>query len=182
MTVLLRQRGETENGNGLVPVNLTWNFSRTGKLMKTTRPIARREFIQTTARVVAAAAAGPALLSPLARAAEKSVPTKMIGLQAGSVSFTDEGVDQVLDLFQEQGAINTIFLTTFTYGRGLGGRQVPGQPFPDHGKRESDEKMFHGGNYATPHAQYYKNTGAASLLADEYKFGRTYSVAIHWNF
>ena len=32
------------------------------------------------------------------------------------------------------------------------------------------------------YAQYYKNTGAASLLADEYKFGRTYSVSIHWNF
>jgi iron complex outermembrane receptor protein len=30
--------------------------------------------------------------------------------------------------------------------------------------------------------QYFKNTGAASLLADEYKFGRTYSVSLHWNF
>ena len=30
--------------------------------------------------------------------------------------------------------------------------------------------------------QYFKNTAAASLLADEYKFGRTYSVAVHWNF
>ena len=32
------------------------------------------------------------------------------------------------------------------------------------------------------YAQYFKNTGAASLLADEYKFGRTYSVSLHWNF
>jgi iron complex outermembrane receptor protein len=30
--------------------------------------------------------------------------------------------------------------------------------------------------------QYFKNATAASLLADEYKFGRTYSVSIHWNF
>jgi iron complex outermembrane receptor protein len=30
--------------------------------------------------------------------------------------------------------------------------------------------------------QYFKNTNAASLLADEYKFGRTYSVSLHWNF
>jgi iron complex outermembrane receptor protein len=30
--------------------------------------------------------------------------------------------------------------------------------------------------------QYFKNSGAASLLADEYKFGRTYSVSLHWNF
>jgi iron complex outermembrane receptor protein len=30
--------------------------------------------------------------------------------------------------------------------------------------------------------QYFKNTSAASVLADEYKFGRTYSVSLHWNF
>ena len=46
-------------------------------------------------------------------------------------------------------------MTTFTYGRGLAGRQIPGQPFPDHGKQESDEKTFHGGNYATPHPEFY---------------------------
>ncbi len=136
--------------------------------MKTNRPIARREFIQTTARIAAAAAAGPALLSPLARAAEQPAPPKMIGIQVGSVSFTDEGVDQVLDFFQEKGAINTIFLTTFTYGRGLGGRQVPGQPFPDHGKQESDEKMFHGGNYATPHAEFYKNSALKAAHAPDH--------------
>src|SRR4029077_17055887 len=82
----------------------------------------------------------------------------MIGIQVGSVSFVDEGVDKVLDTFKERGAINTIFLTTFTYGRGLAGRQIPGQPFPDHGGQESDEKFFHGGNYATPHAEFYHNT------------------------
>jgi len=82
----------------------------------------------------------------------------MIGIQVGAISFVDEGVDQVLDCFQEKGAINTIFLTTFTYGRGLAGRQIPGQPFPDHGAQESDEKLFHGGNYATPHAEYYRST------------------------
>jgi hypothetical protein len=54
--------------------------------------------------------------------------------------------------------VNTVFLTTFTYGRGLGGRQIPGLPFPDHGKEQSDEKTFHGGNYATPHSEFYKNT------------------------
>jgi len=46
-------------------------------------------------------------------------------------------------------------MTTFTYGRGLAGRQIPGQPFPDHGKQESEEKTFHGGNYATPHLAFY---------------------------
>ena len=54
--------------------------------------------------------------------------------------------------------MNTICLATFTHGRGLAGRQVPGQPFPDHGPQESDEKSFHGGNYATPHPEYYRDT------------------------
>ena len=74
--------------------------------------------------------------------------SKPIGIQVGAVSFVDEGVEQVLDIFQERGAVNTIYLTTFTYGRGLAGRQVPGQPFPDHGVQSSDEAFFHGGNYA----------------------------------
>jgi len=40
----------------------------------------------------------------------------------------------------------------------LAGRQVPGLPFPDHGKQEPDEKTFHGGNYAMPHAEFYGKT------------------------
>ena len=55
---------------------------------------------------------------------------KLIGIQIGAVSFLDEGVDQVLDIIQERGNVNAIFLATFTYGRGIGGRQVPGQPLP----------------------------------------------------
>jgi iron complex outermembrane receptor protein len=30
--------------------------------------------------------------------------------------------------------------------------------------------------------QYFLNSGAGSVLADEYRFGRGYSAAIHWNF
>jgi hypothetical protein len=83
---------------------------------------------------------------------------KMIGIQVGAVSFVDEGSDKVLDIFQERAAINTRFLATFTYGRGIAGRQVPGQPLPDHGKQEYDLD-YHGGNYGTVRAQYYKDIG-----------------------
>ena len=83
---------------------------------------------------------------------------KMIGIQVGAVSFVDEGTVKVLDLFQERAAINTLFLATFTYGRGIAGRQVPGQPLPDHGKQEYDLD-YHGGNYGAVHAQYYKDIG-----------------------
>ncbi|KAA6336402.1 hypothetical protein EZS27_015441 [termite gut metagenome] len=84
--------------------------------------------------------------------------SKTIGIQIGPVSFMDEGIEQVLDILQERGAINTIFLSTFSYDRGISGRQIPGRAFPDHGVQKSDESYFHGGNYATPHPEFYKNT------------------------
>jgi len=124
------------------------------QLMKATR----RDFIKTGAAGLAAVVTtGPASLAT-ASAAEKALPRKSIGIQVGAVSFVDEGTEKVLDLFEERGAIDTIYLTTFTYGRGLAGRQIPGHAFPDHGSPESDEKTFYGGNYATPHAEFYRDT------------------------
>jgi hypothetical protein len=116
--------------------------------------MSRRDFVKNSAALAAVVTAG---LGPL-RAAELPEARKMIGIQVGSVSFVDEGVGKVLDILQERAAADTIFLTTFTYGRGLAGRQIPGQPFPDHGAQESDEKTFHGGNYATPHPEFYLKT------------------------
>jgi hypothetical protein len=92
----------------------------------------------------------------------------MIGIQSGAVSFVDEGTSKVLDNLQQLGAVNTIFLATFTYGRGIGGRQVPGQPLPDHGKQEYDTTSFRGGNFATPHPQYYKDTAIAPEKAPDH--------------
>src|SRR5216117_3100452 len=145
-------------------------FLQTTEPMKTKSPsrIPRRKFLQTTARVAATGAIGSALLPSPVRGAETPESNRVIGIQVGAVSFVDEGVDGVLDIFLQKGAINTVFLTTFTYGRGLAGRQIPGQPFPDHGSQESDEKTFHGGNYATPHAQFYKNTPLKQTRAPEH--------------
>ena len=109
----------------------------------------RREFLKITA------GAGAALAMPTTGHA--AVPSKMVGIQVGAVSFVDEGTEKVLDVLQERGCVNTLFLAVFTYGRGIAGRQIPGQPLPDHGKQEYDLN-FHGGNFATPHRQYYKNT------------------------
>src|SRR5204863_8584133 len=83
--------------------------------------------------------------------------SKTIGIQVGAVSFVDEGTEKVLDVLQERAGVNTLFLAVFTYGRGIAGRQIPGQRLPDHGKQEYDFN-FHGGNFATPHPQYYTNT------------------------
>ncbi|HUD66911.1 MAG TPA: hypothetical protein VMQ17_20180 [Candidatus Sulfotelmatobacter sp.] len=109
----------------------------------------RREFLKITA------GAGATLAVPTS--GHTAVSSKMIGIQVGAVSFVDEGTERVLDVLQERASVNTLFLAVFSYGRGIAGRQIPGQPLPDHGKQEYDLN-FHGGNFAAPHPQYYKNT------------------------
>jgi hypothetical protein len=118
----------------------------------TTNELDRRSFIKT-------AVAGSAVLAaPQAASPQASSGKNMVGIQVGAVSFLDEGTEKVLDVFQERAHVNTLFLATFTYGRGIAGRQVPGQPLPDHGKQAYDTDTFHGGNYAAVHPQYYKDT------------------------
>ena len=111
----------------------------------------RREFMKITA------GAGAALAMPTLGHTAVPFSSKMIGIQVGAISFVDEGTERVLDVLQERGCVNTLFLAVFTYGRGIAGRQIPGYPLPDHGKQEYDLN-YHGGDFATPHPQYYKNT------------------------
>src|SRR3989441_5814931 len=118
----------------------------------------RRTFLETSTLIAGSGARGRA-----PRAARAEPP--MVGIQVGAVSFVDEGTDKVLDGFQEMAAINTLFLATFTYGRGIAGRQLRGQPLPDHGEQEYDDN-FRGGNFATPHPQYYRHTSIAPEKAD----------------
>ena len=119
----------------------------------------RRSFLQNTAAGALAAAIPSAPAAPASR---------MIGIQVGAVSFVDEGVEKVLDTFQESARINTLFVATFTYGRGIAGRQVPGQPLPDHGKQEYDTGTFHGGAYTRIHPQYYHDTSLRDFRAPEF--------------
>jgi hypothetical protein len=121
----------------------------------------RREFIEKSA-----SAAGAAFVGWPAIAAPQSI-SRVIGIQVGAVSFVDEGTEQVLEAFREMASIDTLFLATFTYGRGIGGRQPRGRPLPDHGKQEYDDN-YHGGNFATPHPQYYKNTSIAPEKASDH--------------
>ena len=130
--------------------------------------VSRRDFLKSAAALSAASMVSPAAFAAEEKAQSKVPANKTIGIQIGAVSFVDEGVDKVLDILQERGAINTLFLTTFSYGRGLAGRQVPGQPFPDHGAQTSDEGSFHGGNYAIPHPEFYQNTILKSTRAPDF--------------
>ena len=122
----------------------------------------RRTFIQSASAAALAAAA------PAQKAAAAPVTSKMIGLQVGAVSFVDEGVEKALDEFQNDAAINTLFIATFTYGRGIAGRQVPGQPLPDHGKQTYDTDSFYGGAIrrwirSTSKTQFSRNSARPTL-------------------
>lgn len=127
----------------------------------------RRHFLKGVS-AAAAAALGGAAWSGSKSAAESvqessrsgAIPTgkKFIAIQIGAVSFVDEGVDRVLDTLQERARVNALMLAVFTYGRGIAGRQLPGQPLPDHGAQGYDTDTFHGGSYAAVHPEYYGKT------------------------
>jgi hypothetical protein len=130
----------------------------------------RRDFLSTIGAATAIVGSGAGPLNAAATATTQASPVKKqqtIGIQIGSISFLDEGTEKVLDLLQEQGHINTLFIATFTYGQGIAGRQLSGHPFPDHGVRDYNDN-FHGGNYATPHSQFYKNTVFKNLKAPDH--------------
>ena len=127
--------------------------------MKGGSSVDRRTFLESSLM-----AAGGAMLSPWPALA---ADPPMLGIQVGAVSFVDEGTDTVLDNLREMAAINTLFLATFTYGRGIAGRQPRGNPLPDHGKQEYDDD-YHGGNFATPHPQFYRGTTIAPEKAPDH--------------
>jgi len=110
--------------------------------------------------------AGTGAILAGATAAQQRAQAPTIGIQVGAISFLDEGVEAVLDNVQKLGAVNALFLATFTYGRGIAGRQVSGSPFPDHGKQEED-RDFHGGFYTTPHPGFFRETALKPQRAPE---------------
>ncbi len=122
----------------------------------------RRIFLQ------GASAAALSASIPAAQAVPNPIRSKIIGLQVGAVSFVDEGVENALDTFQSDAAINTLFIATFTYGRGIAGRQVPGQPLPDHGKQAYDTDTFHGGCFTAVDLKYFADTPFKEFRAPDF--------------
>lgn len=140
----------------------------------------RRDFLKNTAALAALASAAPlfgfsdllaANKAPAAGAGSAAQQQRrfgrMNGIQVGPDSFVDEGTEKVLDILQEKGAVNTIFLTTFTHGQGLAGRQTEAT-LHDHGAPASAGKPFFGGNFATPHPEFYKNTTLNDMRAPDF--------------
>jgi hypothetical protein len=142
----------------------------------------RRDFLRNTASLAAFAAIGPlpgfselisrekpGVLSPPAPMQQQQQRRlgRIHGIQVGPDSFVDEGTEKVLDILQERGAVNTIFLTTFTHGQGLAGRQTE-KTLHDHGQPASKGKPFFGGNFAIPHPEFYKNTILNDMRAPDF--------------
>jgi hypothetical protein len=133
----------------------------------------RRSFLKgvTAASVVALdTAAKPAIPAKDAAVSideqQRGPGRRFIAIQVGGVSFVDEGVDPVLDNLQ-RAQVNALMLAVFTYGRGIAGRQVPGQPLPDHGAQKYDTDTFHGGSYAAVHPEYYTGTSLKDFRAPD---------------
>lgn len=97
----------------------------------------------------------------------KAAPSdkKFVAIQIGARSFVDEGVDKCLDTLQEKASVNVLMPTVFTYGRGLSGRQIPGEPLPDHGVQAYDE--IHGGSYTKVHPEFYADSVIKNIRAPE---------------
>ena len=89
-----------------------------------------------------------------------------VAIQVGAVSFVDEGVGPLLDLLQEKGRINALFLASHSFDPGTASRQIKGHPLPDHGVQEYDELV--GGNFARTHEQYYTRTSLRGIGAHDY--------------
>lgn len=120
----------------------------------------------TTRRAFLESAAG-SLLTASTAMPRSMTARKTVGIQIGAVSFVDEGVVPVLDFLQERAHVNTLFIAVFTYGRGIAGRQIPGQPLPDHGKQQYDTGTFYGGSYTAIHSQYFTNTPLKDVRAPD---------------
>jgi hypothetical protein len=67
----------------------------------------------------------------------------MIGIQMSVAPLAEPDFQRTLDTIQEHACVNTLFVFTFTYVRDWTGL---------------DASRFHGGNYASVHPQYYKDT------------------------
>ena len=90
-----------------------------------------------------------------------------IAVQVGAVSFVDEGIDTVLDILREKAHVNTVWLNTYTWDHGTGGRQLAGYPFPDHGPQEPDE--VRGGAVFDYDQKYFQHTVLNQFRTAEYK-------------
>jgi hypothetical protein len=84
-----------------------------------------------------------------------------VGIQIGAISFVDEGIEKVLDILQNKGAVNSLVISALSWSRGNAGRAILGTP--DHGGTEPDHLI--GGAFWEPSPEYYGNSPIKAFRA-----------------
>ncbi len=113
----------------------------------------RRDFLATSALGAGATLAAASLLrgqpAPAAAAAPAPAgaapprPTPLIGIATSVAPLVQQDPERLLDEMQQRAGINALFPFIYTHIPNRAGLPAAN---------------FHGGNYATPHMQYYKDT------------------------
>ncbi len=105
----------------------------------------RREFIKMTAAGATAALVGakPLRSEATAAAAPAQRPSTLIGMPISVAPLAQKDLDRMFDDMRQRAGVNALFPFIYSHEPHRGGAPVAG---------------FHGGNYGTPHMQYYKDT------------------------
>jgi len=138
-----------------------------------TTGFSRRRFLQLLSAVTAWAMSreesrGKAVPAPAPPRARVKLRQPYIAIQVGAVSFVDEGIENVLDILREKALVNTVWLNTYTWDHGTGGRQLEGYPFPDHGGQVPDNDFF-GGAVFDYDQKYFRHTVLNQFRSPDYQ-------------
>ncbi|MGD0410420.1 MAG: hypothetical protein ABSC18_01850 [Verrucomicrobiota bacterium] len=133
----------------------------------------RRRFLQLLSAVTAwamsrGASGAKAVSAPAPPQAGVKLRQPCVAIQVGAVSFVDEGIETVLDILREKAHVNTVWLNTYTWDHGTGGRQLAGYPFPDHGRQEVDNDFF-GGAVFDYDPKYFRHTVLNQFRSPDYQ-------------
>jgi hypothetical protein len=88
-----------------------------------------------------------------------------VAVQYNAVSLIDEGVDRVLDRFQKEARANAVMLTVYGFNPEIVERPLD---HSDHGGKGRVGTA--GGNFATPHPQYYAGVDLGDARVNESLF------------
>jgi len=102
----------------------------------------RREMLKAAAAIGVAALARNAIGETAQEGALRK-PSPTIGIQMGLPPVATGDLDKLFDDLRRRGGVNALFPFIYTYAHVTAGMKAEG---------------FHGGNFAMPHMQYYKDT------------------------
>lgn len=111
----------------------------------------RREFLKATA----AAAIGVGLVPAVARAVEAGGGRRrLIGIQCNAFPFRGEGPERVLDIVQERGRVNAVFLESYSHPKRPGAVRSQ-RVSPGHGSPEVEDELG-GGMFTALRSEFYR--------------------------